>query len=107
VQCRFIGILLLSAGGLGSGLRKMAESLDQQLRNLVEAGWHVIESDFDTAAFLTWREAAVKCLNELMGPEFESPDYRGGVSNESPVDVGMDKADRRDGLLPVARAPQA
>jgi len=107
VQCRFIGILLLSAGGLGSGLRKMAESLDQQLRNLVEAGWHVIESDFDTAAFLTWREVAVKCLNELMGPEFDNPDYRRGVSNESPVDVGMDKADRRDGLLPVARVPQA
>jgi len=87
VQCRFIGILLLSAGGLGSGLRKMAESLDQQLRNLVEAGWHVIESDFDTAAFLTWRDAAVKCLNELMGPEFESPDYRGGAASETPVDL--------------------
>lgn len=81
--------------------------MDQQLRNLVEAGWHVIESDFDIAAFLTWREAAVKCLNELMGPDFESPEYRAEASNESPVDIGIDKADRRDSLHPVTRVSQA
>jgi len=85
----------------------MAESLDQQLRNLVEAGWHVIESDFDTAAFLMWREAAVKCLNELMGPEFESSKYLGGVSNESSADAESDMAERREGRLPVARVPEA
>ncbi|MEW6137231.1 MAG: hypothetical protein AB1733_03290 [Thermodesulfobacteriota bacterium] len=50
----------------------MTESLDQQLRNLVEAGWHVIESDFDTAAFLKWRKAAVACLDELMEPDEKS-----------------------------------
>lgn len=47
----------------------MTKSLDQQLRNLVEAGWHVIESDFDRGAFLKWRKAAVACLDELMEPD--------------------------------------
>jgi len=81
--------------------------LDQQLRNLVEAGWHVIDSDFDTAAFLTWREAAVKCLNELMGPEFESSKYLGVGSNESPAEAERGMADQREGMSPVARVSEA
>jgi hypothetical protein len=31
----------------------------------------VIESDFDTEAFLIWRRAAVKWLSEIVDPEFE------------------------------------
>jgi hypothetical protein len=68
----------------------MTESLDQQLTKLVEAGWHVIESDFDAAAFRTWRAAAVKCLSELIGPEFESSRYFGECSSEAASPPGAE-----------------
>lgn len=89
----------------------MTESLDQQLTKLVEAGWHVIESDFDTAAFLTWREAAVKCLNELMGPEFERSRNSRELSDqaESRRGVVAGQAASGDELPPVRekRFPEA
>lgn len=88
----------------------MTESLDQQLTKLVEAGWHVIESDFDAAAFLTWRAAAVKCLSELMGPEFESSHLcKLSDKAEPPPGGEIGQAVPRDGLPPVEekRAPEA
>jgi hypothetical protein len=37
------------------------------LDDLIEAGWHVLDSDFDPAAFHHWREQASICLEALLG----------------------------------------
>ncbi len=43
-------------------------SLEQLVDNLIEAGWHVIDSDFDMVAFAHWRKQALDCIGALMGP---------------------------------------
>jgi hypothetical protein len=43
-------------------------SLAQSVDNLIEAGWHVIDSDFDIKAFKRWRKQALDCVGALMGP---------------------------------------
>ncbi|MEW6112016.1 MAG: hypothetical protein AB1664_07790 [Thermodesulfobacteriota bacterium] len=37
--------------------------------DLIEAGWDVLNSDFDRHAFLRWREKASECVSQLLGPE--------------------------------------
>ncbi|MDD3471146.1 MAG: hypothetical protein PHS86_00035 [Syntrophaceae bacterium] len=44
-------------------------SQDKRLENLVEAGWHVIDSEFDRKAIMFWRRSAFEFLEELLGPE--------------------------------------
>ena len=41
---------------------------EKQIDALIEAGWHVLESNLDEAAFLHWRMRAHDCLNALLGP---------------------------------------
>lgn len=41
---------------------------EKQIDALIEAGWHVLESDFDEAAFAHWRARACECLESLLGP---------------------------------------
>jgi hypothetical protein len=48
--------------------RRADVSLEQLVDNLIEAGWHVIDSDFDMAAFCHWRKQALDCIGALMGP---------------------------------------
>lgn len=43
--------------------------LNEHLEALVDAGWHVIDTNFDATAVLTWRREAFHCLNLLVGPE--------------------------------------
>jgi hypothetical protein len=43
-------------------------SVEQLVDNLIEAGWHVIDSDFDMMAFSHWRKQALDCIGALMGP---------------------------------------
>ncbi len=44
-------------------------SPERQIDALIEAGWHVLESDFDETAFRYWRRTACECLEALLGPE--------------------------------------
>ena len=37
--------------------------------DLIEAGWDVLNSDFDRLAFHRWREKAWECVSKLLGPE--------------------------------------
>lgn len=37
--------------------------------NLIKAGWHVLDTDFDEAAFRNWRELALICLTDLLGSD--------------------------------------
>lgn len=43
-------------------------SLDQRIDALIEAGWYVVESDFDETAVQNWRKRAVECLADLSKP---------------------------------------
>ncbi len=55
---------------------------------LIEAGWHVLESDYDPAAFMQWRRRAFDCVVVLLGSdhpyaqffqEFVSKDNKGSL----------------------------
>jgi hypothetical protein len=50
-------------------------SLEQIVDNLIEAGWHVIDSDFDVVAFTHWRKQALDCIGALMGPAHAYTNY--------------------------------
>jgi hypothetical protein len=43
--------------------------LNKRLDDLIEAGWHVIDTDFDGDAFRHWRNQVSSCLSILTGPE--------------------------------------
>lgn len=47
-------------------------SQDKCLEDLVEAGWHVIDSEFDKAAIVNWKRRACDFLVEFLGPEHAS-----------------------------------
>lgn len=36
---------------------------------LINAGWRVLESDFDEATFTEWRKEAFRCLTVLVGED--------------------------------------
>ena len=42
-------------------------SFEKQFDDFIEAGRHVIDTDFDPIAFQQWRTHAVMCLSALMG----------------------------------------
>jgi hypothetical protein len=43
--------------------------IERLLDELIKAGWDVLESDFDPAAFQCWRGKAYKCLSAMFGPD--------------------------------------
>jgi|SRR5271157_3445830 len=43
--------------------------INNKIDELIKAGWDVIESDFDTAAFLNWKKQARDCIAALVGPD--------------------------------------
>jgi hypothetical protein len=42
---------------------------ERTIDDLIEAGWHVLYSDFDGVAFEDWRRKVLDCVNELLGPD--------------------------------------
>jgi hypothetical protein len=55
--------------------RRLEVSVEQLVDNLIEAGWHVIDSDFDMIAFAHWRKQALDCIGALMGPAHAYTNY--------------------------------
>lgn len=49
--------------------------VEQTIDNVIEAGWHVVYSDFDCAALQNWRKRAFECMNALLGPEDANTQY--------------------------------
>jgi hypothetical protein len=43
--------------------------IEEQIDELIKAGWGVVESDFDPAAFQHWRLKAFECLNAMFGSD--------------------------------------
>jgi hypothetical protein len=44
-------------------------AIDGRIDELIEAGWGVLDSDFDPVAFQRWRRSAFDCLTALVGPD--------------------------------------
>lgn len=44
-------------------------SIDSRIDDLIEAGWGVLDSDFDPVAFHQWRLGAFDCLTTVVGPD--------------------------------------
>jgi hypothetical protein len=42
---------------------------ERLIDNLIEAGWHVLDTDFDETALQNWRELAHICLTDLLGSD--------------------------------------
>jgi hypothetical protein len=42
---------------------------ERLIDSLIEAGWHVLDTDFDEAALRNWRELALICLTDLLGSD--------------------------------------
>ncbi|MEJ2717515.1 MAG: hypothetical protein P8182_10305 [Deltaproteobacteria bacterium] len=78
-------------------------SLDQRIDALIEAGWYVVESDFDETAVQNWRKRALECLADLSKPfetHAEHLDTYFGKAEESVFLEGperLHKADRKTG----------
>ncbi len=75
-------------------------STQDLLDELIKAGWEVLESDFDPAAFQRWRVKAYKCLSAMFGPNHIYTKYF-----ESFVEQGDTKnVLAADGVLIAAKA---
>ena len=44
-------------------------SVEERIDDLIEAGWGVLDSDFDPVAFQRWRRRAFDCLTAMVGPD--------------------------------------
>lgn len=42
---------------------------EKRLDALIQAGWEVLERNYDQAAFLSWRKQAYDCVSLLVGPD--------------------------------------
>ena len=42
---------------------------EESIDDLIEAGWCVLDSDFDPIAFHRWRRSAFHCLTDMLGPD--------------------------------------
>jgi hypothetical protein len=48
---------------------------EQRIDDLINAGWHVLETDFDVVAFQHWRKLVSDCLDTLLGPDHTYTQY--------------------------------
>jgi len=44
-------------------------SVEQRIDSLIEAGWYMLDSNFDPIAFQSWRRRVLECLTDLLGPD--------------------------------------
>ena len=49
--------------------------IEEQIDELIKAGWGVVESDFDPVAFQLWRLKAFECLNAMFGSDHAYTKY--------------------------------
>jgi hypothetical protein len=43
--------------------------IDYRIDDMIEAGWGVVDSDFDPVAFQRWKQKAYDCLSAMVGPD--------------------------------------
>ena len=44
-------------------------SVERRIDDLIEAGWGVLDSDFDPIVFHHWRRSAFDCITATFGPD--------------------------------------
>jgi hypothetical protein len=44
-------------------------SVEERIDDLIDAGWRVLDSDFDPTAFHRWRLSAFDCLKDMLGSD--------------------------------------
>lgn len=76
-------------------------SLEKQIDDLIEAGWKVIDADFDPVAFEVWKKRRVTCLSTLLGSDhtytrFFRDHLRGAHRNNLVVGGGILAAASRE-----------
>ena len=49
--------------------------VERTIDELIEAGWYVLESDFDPRAFVQWKMRALECVHCLMGADHPYTQY--------------------------------
>jgi hypothetical protein len=50
-------------------------TIEERIDNLIETGWHALDSDFDRTAFANWRRQALDCVAALLGPSHAYTGY--------------------------------
>lgn len=50
-------------------------AMDKAIDDLIEAGWEVLNSDFDEFAFMNWRRQALDYITGLAGPDHPYAQY--------------------------------
>jgi len=49
--------------------------IEHQIDALIKAGWEVVESDFNPAAFQHWRLKAFECVTAMFGSDHVDTKY--------------------------------
>ena len=47
----------------------------EAIDGMIDAGWKVLRSDFDEAAFLVWRQRVCECIESLLGSKHAYNQY--------------------------------
>jgi hypothetical protein len=58
-------------------------AMEEVIDDLIEAGWAVLNSDFDQLAFMNWRRRALDCITGLGGPDHPYAQYFKSLVEES------------------------
>ncbi len=52
---------------------------DQDIDDLIQAGWDVLDSNFDMRALVEWKRKAHACLSALLGPDHADTQHFQGL----------------------------
>jgi hypothetical protein len=64
---------------------------EKRLDDLIEAGWHVIDTEFDQQAFDFWKKKAYDFLSDFVGPDHVcTRDFENYVRSKTEVQQAFD-----------------
>lgn len=56
--------------------------LEKRLEDLIEAGWHVVDTEYDADALYFWKRKAADFFSDFLGPEHVfTREFRERVNN--------------------------
>jgi len=79
---------------------------EQSIDDLIQAGWDVLDSDFDMGALLKWKRTAHKCMSALLGPDHEyTQHFQGYVGHAAHTDRPAKSKATGSGVGSCGRSP--
>jgi hypothetical protein len=81
----------------------------KRLDDLIEAGWHVVDTEFDAEALYYWRKKALDFLTDFVGPDHAcTQSFRDCIKPTEQFDP-LDRSDilRLRGMMPHERGRRA